>query len=95
MLLANSTEHKYFRKLMGQSLRKPGLIHEPKVLPQITLCSPHRLIREDTFCFFGIFFVKEGSSLNKTKTVYAENVVPDKPVWIAQGNVRQHFRLMT
>ncbi|KAH3889499.1 hypothetical protein DPMN_013556 [Dreissena polymorpha] len=40
-------------------LRKLGLMHVRKVSSQISLCSPHRLIRDDTFRL-NLFFGKEG-----------------------------------
>ncbi|KAH3841716.1 hypothetical protein DPMN_115190 [Dreissena polymorpha] len=44
---------------LSRVLRKLGLMHVRKKLSQISLCSPHRLIRDDTFRVYGIFRLKE------------------------------------
>ena len=41
------------------ALWKGGLMHMRQVLSQISLCSPHRFIRENTFCFNNIFRLKK------------------------------------
>ena len=51
---------------MGRALRKRGILHVSLVLSQISLCSLHRLIRDDIFRFYDIFI-----------QVKAESVVPD------------------
>ena len=43
---------------LSHVLRKLGLMHVRKVSSQISLCSPHRLIRDDTFRLNWIFAKK-------------------------------------
>ena len=43
---------------MCRVLRKLGIMHVRKVSSQISLCSPHRLIRDDTFRLNWIFAKK-------------------------------------
>ena len=54
-------------------------MHVLKVTSQVSLCSSHRLIREDTVF---IDFLKTKNSMK------SESVVPDLPVRTAQANVR-------
>ena len=51
---------------MSLALRKWGLMHVRKVPSQISLYSPHRLIRDDTFHYNGIFrFLQKSTSKGK------------------------------
>ena len=59
------------RKNAGQKhtsrvLRKLGLMHVRKVSSQISLCSPHRLIKNDTFRFNGNLSFKKISAFRKS-----------------------------
>ena len=56
-------------------LRKLGLMHVRKVSSQISMCIPHRLIRDGAFRLNKIFG-KKGHPLNQ-KYHKAGNVVPD------------------
>ncbi len=49
---------------MSRVLRKLGIMHVRKVSSQISLCSPHRLIRT-TLSTFMTFFVEMKSLLSK------------------------------
>jgi hypothetical protein len=49
---------------MSRDLEKLGLIYVRKLPPQISLCSPHRLIRDNTFRLNWIF-AKKRLSLNE------------------------------
>jgi len=45
---------------------KRGLMHVPKVLSHISLCSLHRLIRDNTFQLSDIFHFKKVPSSQKS-----------------------------
>ncbi|KAH3789685.1 hypothetical protein DPMN_167871 [Dreissena polymorpha] len=62
-------------------------MHVLKVSSQNSLCSPHRLIRGDSFRFRDIFLLKEVPF--NDNPVYAENVAHDMPVKTAQAMGRQ------
>ena len=61
MQLCDDVDYDSMKKriTVSRALRKLGIMHVRKVLSQISLCSPHRLIRDDTFRFYGIFSFKE------------------------------------
>ncbi|KAH3857003.1 hypothetical protein DPMN_099600 [Dreissena polymorpha] len=52
-------EKPYVMILLSLVLRKLGLMHVRKVSSEISLCSPHRLFRDDTFRL-NLIFSKEG-----------------------------------
>ena len=59
------------------ALAKLGFTQERKVWSQISLCSIHRLIRDDTFLAisFRLQFHLEKTSSNKKKSIKAKSVV--------------------
>ena len=50
------------QEYMDRALWKRGLMHVRKVSSQISLSSPHMLIKDDTFRFYDIFPLKKVSS---------------------------------
>ena len=56
-----SPNFRVFSKLC-RVLRKLGIMHERKVSSQISLCSPYRLIRDDSFRLNWIFAKKRDFS---------------------------------
>ena len=59
---------------LSTALGKLGSMHVRKVSYQISRCSPHRLIRDNTFRFYGIFPLNK--SLLKKKFSLGEKCCP-------------------
>ena len=57
---------KFQFKWLSLDLRKPGLMQVRKVSSNVSLCSPHRLIRDVAFNLYRIVRVKEVSSKRKS-----------------------------
>ena len=81
--------HVYMSRVLG---RKRGLMHVRKMSSQISLRSPHRLIRDDTFRFYGIFSFKEVTPHRKSRL--GEKCRPWLAVRTAQANQWRHFKHM-
>ena len=76
---------------MSLALGRRALMHARKPSPKISLCSPNRLIRDDTFCLNWIF--TEKSRLLNKNTTKADSVVIDyrQSVGTARANLGRHF----
>ena len=77
---------------MGAILGKWCLMHVRKVLSKISLCSPHRLIRDNTFRFYGIFLFKVTSNWGETLHTLIKPSYP-KTMLILFLQVRQRVLL--
>ena len=59
---SKNNEHFQDIAYFSRVLRKLGIMLVRKLSSQISLCSPHRLIRDDNFRFYGIFRLNDVSS---------------------------------